>query len=552
MFELKGKHGMAKVFTDNCDNETVSQITTLLNQPFAKDTQIRIMPDCHAGKGCVVGTTMTLTDKVVPNLVGVDIGCFTGDTEVWCSGGFYKTIKELAEQNKTFLTDAWDEENHAFVIASATAFKTRSNADLVKVTYKKETTFKNQECEIQVRCTPDHKFLTCYENSHKYYYSNDTFIWKDAEKLTCGDRLWAEDSVVVVVDVEKLDEKEDVYCLNVPDYHNFSIRHGVIVHNCGMLATRLEETEIDLAELDKVINEYVPSGFSIHDRAVASFNDLNNLYCDVNKINAEKSIGSLGGGNHFIELDKDKDGQLWLVIHCGSRHLGIEVCNHYQKEGYKALKDNANQNKIATVIAELKAAGRQTEIEQTIKQLKMEQPVVPESLAYVEGTLFEQYIHDMHLTQQYAKKNRQTITDIIISKMGLYPAESFDTIHNYIDTEHMILRKGSISAQNGEKVIIPMNMRDGSLICIGKGNPDWNFSAPHGAGRIMSRSQAKDNVDMNEFKEAMTGIYSTSVCQSTVDEAPQVYKPMNEIIKNIQDTVDVVDIIKPVYNFKAH
>ena len=182
----------------------------------------------------------------------------------------------------------------------------------------------------------------------------------------------------------------------------------------------------------------------------------------------------------------------------------------------------------------------------------MEQPVVPESLAYVEGTLFEQYIHDMHLTQQYAKKNRQTIADIIISKMGLYPVESFDTIHNYIDTEYMILRKGSISAQHGEKVIIPMNMRDGSLICIGKGNPDWNFSAPHGAGRIMSRSQAKDNVDMDEFKEAMSGIYSTSVCQSTVDEAPQVYKPMDEIIKNIQDTVDVVDIIKPVYNFKAH
>lgn len=395
MFELKGKHGMAKVFTDNCDNETISQITTLLNQPFVKDSQIRIMPDCHAGKGCVVGTTMALTDKVVPNLVGVDIGC-------------------------------------------------------------------------------------------------------------------------------------------------------------GMLATRLEDTEIDLTELDEVINKYVPSGFSIHDKAVASFDGLDGIYCPINKINAEKSIGSLGGGNHFIELDKDKDGQLWLVIHCGSRHLGIEVCNHYQKEGYKALKDNANQDKIATVIAELKAAGRQKEIEQTIKQLKMEQPTVPETLAYVEGELFEQYIHDMHLTQQYAKKNRQTITDIIISKMGLHSAESFDTIHNYIDTEHMILRKGSISAQNGEKVIIPMNMRDGSLICIGKGNLDWNFSAPHGAGRIMSRSQAKDNVNMDEFKKAMTGIYSTSVCQSTVDEAPQVYKPMDEIIKNIQDTVDVVDIIKPVYNFKAH
>jgi RNA-splicing ligase RtcB len=395
MIELKGKHNTAKVFTDNIDQETISQVIELLNQSFTADSQIRIMPDCHAGKGCVVGTTMTLTDKVVPNLVGVDIGC-------------------------------------------------------------------------------------------------------------------------------------------------------------GMYAIKLEETEIDMAHLDTVINTYVPSGFSIHDHAVADYAKLKDYICDINVDNAKRSLGSLGGGNHFIEIDQDKDGNLWLVIHCGSRHLGIEVCDHYQKAGFKVIKDDNVKAKIDAKIAELKAKGLEREIENTIKILKIQTPNIPEHLAYVEGALFDDYIHDMKLTQEYAKLNRETIADIIVNRMDLHPVDTFDTIHNYIDIDNMILRKGSISAQLGEKVIIPMNMRDGSLICLGKGNPDWNYSAPHGAGRIMSRGQAKDNVDFEEFKKSMEGIYSTSVVESTIDESPMVYKPIDEIMTNVADTVDILDVIKPIYNFKAH
>lgn len=551
MFELNGKYGTTKVFTDNCDNETVSQITTLLNQPFAKDTQIRIMPDCHAGAGCVIGTTMMLKDKVIPNLVGVDIGCFTGDTEVWCSGGFYKTIKELADTNQEFMTDAWDEENHTFVSTIATAFKTRTNAALVRVTYKKETQLNNQEVEIQIRCTPDHKFLTCYENSHKPYYTNDTFIWKEAKDLIQGDRLWAENQVIVVVNVETLNEKEDVYCLNVPDYHNFSIRYGVIVHNCGMYVLKLEETEIDCAKLDDVIHKYVPSGFSIHDKAIAKSN-INDIIAPINIDHAMKSLGTLGGGNHFIEVDRGNDGKLWLVIHTGSRHLGIEVCKYYQDLAFNKIKNNGIKEKIDKTVAKLKAEGKYHEIENTIKILKMQAGPIPKELCYVEDEDFENYIHDMKLAQEHAVINRQTIASQIIEHMNWHIESSFQTIHNYIDIDNMILRKGSVSAQKDELLIIPMNMRDGSLICIGKGNPDWNYSAPHGAGRIMSRGQAKQNVTMAEFEESMKGIYTTSVTQSTIDESPMAYKPMQEIINNISDTVDIVDIIKPIYNFKAN
>ena len=389
--KIRGKYNTCEVFTDNIDNETISQIISLLNMPYMKGEIVRIMPDCHAGKGCVIGTTMTLNNQcVVPNLVGVDIGC-------------------------------------------------------------------------------------------------------------------------------------------------------------GMLALKLEETDIDLKELDRNINEKVPSGFSVHEHPMAIFDELKDIRCDINIDNANRSLGSLGGGNHFIEVDKDKDGCLWLVIHTGSRHLGIEVCTHYQKAG----KNNNLKEEIEATILDLKNKGLEKEIESTIKKIKEKTPVIPKELAYIDGKLFDDYIHDMKITQEYAKRNRQIIAKIIIETMDLHIVDSFDTIHNYIDTDNMILRKGSISAQKGERVIIPMNMHDGSLICIGKGNPDWNYSAPHGAGRIMSRGKAKDNISLEEFQNSMDGIYSSSVCESTIDEAPQAYKPMEEIINNIEDTVDIIDIIKPVYNFKA-
>lgn len=363
MFELHGKHNTAKIFTDNCNNETVSQILTLLNQEFAKDAKIRIMPDTHAGTGCVIGTTMTLQDKLVPNLVGTDI-------------------------------------------------------------------------------------------------------------------------------------------------------------SCGMLCIRLQETEFDPARLDHVIQTCIPSDFSVSDTEhTVLCQKPDALRVPVNESQSYQSISALlGGGNHYIEIDKDDQGALYLVIHSGSRHLGISVAKYYQKCAVK----HCNHGNI------------------------------PEDLCYIEGQDLEDYLHDMKILDQFARANRQKIANNILHHMGWNRADSFTTTHNYVDTEQRILRKGAVSAQTGEKLIIPINMRDGALLCTGKGNPDWNCSAPHGAGRLLSRSQAKDRIPMQEFKDIMSGIYSSSVCQSTVSEAPQAYKPMQEIIDNIQDTVTIQSVITPVYNFKAH
>lgn len=396
MIELNGKFNTAKVFTNNIDSETISQIINLLNQPYMEDLSVRIMPDCHAGAGCVIGTTIQLKDKVVPNLVGVDIGC-------------------------------------------------------------------------------------------------------------------------------------------------------------GMLSLKLKESEIDFQKLDEVIQKYVPSGFNVHDEAIAKSN-IDKCIAPVNIDNAFKSLGSLGGGNHFIEVDKDENDDLWLVIHTGSRHLGIEICNYYQNLAYDTIKNGDVRKEGQDLIEKLKREGRQSEIEKTLKDLykKERECKIPKELCYIEGDNFKNYIHDMHLAQEHAKINRQTIADQIVKHMDFHVDMQFDTIHNYIDIDNMILRKGSISAQKGEKVIIPMNMRDGSLICIGKGNPDWNYSAPHGAGRILSRSKAKEEVDLDDFKETMKGIYTSCVNYSTLDESPFVYKPADEIKENIQDTVEIISCIKPIYNFKAH
>ena len=402
MIELKGKYNNCKVYTDNIDNETISQLINLLNQEFIKDNTIRIMPDCHAGKGCVIGTTMTIKDKIVPNLVGVDIGC-------------------------------------------------------------------------------------------------------------------------------------------------------------GMSAIKLKEKEIDYTKLDEIIHKYVPSGCNIHKEIKQNFDELDKVIAPINKNNALKSIGTLGGGNHFIECDIDNDNNLWLVVHTGSRHLGIEVCDYYQNLAYEHLKNKINGGDLNTkkreLISKYKQTGREKEISSALRKLDEDYreifPNVPKELAYVEEEDMKKYLHDMNIVQKYAKKNREVIVNNIVKNMNLTIVESFDTIHNYIDIDNMILRKGSISAQAGEKVIIPMNMRDGSLICMGKGNSDWNYSAPHGAGRILSRSKAKNIIDFKDFEESMRGIYTTSVALSTIDESPFVYKPMNEIIKNIKETVDIVSCIKPVYNYKA-
>lgn len=368
MIEINGKYNTAKVFTSNIDSDAIDQIAELCNQEFVKDSIIRIMPDVHTGIGCTIGTTMTISDKVVPNLVGVDIGC-------------------------------------------------------------------------------------------------------------------------------------------------------------GMETVKLRSKTIDLKKLDKIIYDYIPSGFDIRkeEHKYAEYIDFDGLACnkhvDINR--ARLSIGSLGGGNHFIEVNIDEDGVLYLVVHTGSRHLGKQAAEYYQELAHEELMKKNSSDKIK------------------------------KNLSYLEGENFANYLRDMRIIQQYAEYNRKAIIDEIMGRLGLDMDEQFTTIHNYIDLDNMILRKGAISAKNGERIIIPINMRDGSLICIGKGNKDWNYSAPHGAGRIMSRRQAKKSISLEEYQRSMEGIYTTTVNKSTLDECAYAYKPMDEIIKNIRDTAEVVNIIRPIYNFKA-
>lgn len=398
MIELQGKYNKAKVFTDVVDEASISQVILLLNQEFVSDSKIRLMPDIHAGAGCTVGTTMTVTDKIVPNLVGVDIGC-------------------------------------------------------------------------------------------------------------------------------------------------------------GMETIRVKEKHIELQKLDKLIYEKIPSGFNVREKTHRYYKKINleDLYCYqyIDPRRAEKSMGTLGGGNHFIEVNKDSEGNIYVVVHSGSRHLGLEVANYYQEEGYKALNGAAQKDSNA-LVSDLKSKGRKREIQKSIAALKnVKRTNIPKQLAYVSGELFERYIHDMRIVQKYAEWNRQAMMDEMIKGMKLHVMEQFTTIHNYIDTDAMILRKGSVSAKLGEKILIPINMRDGSLICVGKGNDDWNQSAPHGAGRLMSRSAAKESFTVSEFKKQMSGIYTTSVNKDTLDECPMAYKGMEDIVGNIGETVDIVQVIKPIYNFKA-
>lgn len=398
MIILNGKYNSAEVFTENIDNQAIAQIIAICSQPFSAGSKIRIMPDVHAGTGCTIGTTMTITDKAVPNLVGVDIGC-------------------------------------------------------------------------------------------------------------------------------------------------------------GMETAVLKEKHIELQKLDKLIYEKIPSGFEIRQKPhrFAEKIDLSELYCveHINPVRAELSIGTLGGGNHFIEADKGSDGKIYIVIHSGSRHLGVEVAKYYQNEAYRRL-NKSSAKEVQELIDRLKAEGRERQIQQELKKLaNTKRTDVPKHLAYTEGELFSQYIHDMKLVQKFAEINRQAMMTEIIKGMGLHITESFTTIHNYIDTDSMILRKGAVSAQKGERLLIPVNMRDGSLLCTGKGNGDWNYSAPHGAGRLMSRSEAKESFTVSEYKKQMKGIYTTSVNSGTLDECPMAYKSIEDIVNNIGDTVEINDIIKPIYNFKA-
>lgn len=399
MFEIKGKMNTAICYAKVVEQEAIEQIRRMCDYDFTDGSRIRIMPDVHAGKGCTIGTTMTVHNKVVPNIVGVDIGC-------------------------------------------------------------------------------------------------------------------------------------------------------------GMYTVRLETLEIDFAKLDEAAH-FVPSGTNVWEGRQERF-DLTRLRCyrslrDTKRL--ERSLGTLGGGNHFIEVDEAADGTKYLVIHSGSRNLGKQVAEIYQqlaidlskgKETYFAERDE--------IIREYKAAGRRNEIQDALKKIawNARETLIPEDLCFLYGTYLEDYLFDVEICQEFARRNREKIAEILLDRAGLQGSDGFHTIHNYIDTREMILRKGAIAAHQGEKVLIPINMKDGSVLAIGKGNPEWNYSAPHGAGRIMSRRSAKERLNMEEYRVQMQGIYTTSVCEDTLDEAPMAYKSLEDIIDVIQESVDVIDVMKPIYNFKAN
>ena len=400
MIHIRGLHNTAVCYCGELEKTAEGQIKAVCDQPAFADCRIRIMPDVHAGMGCTIGTTMTLTDRVVPGMVGVDIGC-------------------------------------------------------------------------------------------------------------------------------------------------------------GMETVRIAETEIDFEKLDALIRAEIPCGREIRGtrHPLNGEIDLTGLRCAgrVNLERARRSIGTLGGGNHFIEVGRGSDGALYLVVHSGSRHIGNEVARYYQDEGFRALCGNA-RFQIDETIARMKAEGSAQEIHQTVQELKARRAMLtpmPKDLAYVEGPLFDGYIHDMKLIQRFAVLNRKAMADVILNGMGLTAAAKFTTIHNYIDTDAMILRKGAVSAKKGEKLLIPINMRDGSLICVGKGNEDWNCSAPHGAGRLMSRRDAFHRLSIEEYKAEMAGVYTTCVVPDTLDESPMAYKSLDEIVAQIAPTAEITERIKPVYNFKA-
>ena len=403
MKTIQGHYSEAIVFTDLIEETAISQIQTLCDQPFVKNCKIRVMPDVHAGSGCVIGFTADLGELVIPNIVGVDIGC-------------------------------------------------------------------------------------------------------------------------------------------------------------GMLTIELGKSEPDYELLDRTIHEDIPAGMAVYDEPVATFDFLDDLLCvdQLKNLSWIKcSIGTLGGGNHFIEIDKDDEETFYLVIHTGSRNLGKQVAEYYQQLAIDKLIGKLNPHeRQRKLIEEYKASGRSHEIQSALREMKTDTSggAIPKELCYLAGDDRNAYLHDMRLCQEYAKLNRRIIAERILKKVfhsNLEAALHFETIHNYIDLESNVIRKGAVSAKLGQQLIIPINMRDGSLICIGKGNQEWNCSAPHGAGRLFSRAEARRKFTVSAYANEMDGIYTSSVCEETLDECPMAYKPIQSILENISPTVDVVKVIRPTYNFKA-
>ena len=400
MFEIKGRVNTALCYAKVVEEEAIEQIRRMCDYAISENSKIRIMPDVHSGKGCTIGTTMTICDKAVPNIVGVDIGC-------------------------------------------------------------------------------------------------------------------------------------------------------------GMYTVSLGKTEIDFKRIDEVTH-FIPSGKEVWEGRMERF-DLTELDCyrnlkDTRRL--ERSLGTLGGGNHFIEIDEDSEGGKYLIIHSGSRNLGKQVAQFYQNlaidlnRGYGDYLEKRDE-----IIKTYKEQGRRSEIQAALKDLHFQvyesQTSIPEDLCFLYGKYLDSYLKDVRICQKFARRNREKMAEIILERTGLEAGEAFHTIHNYIDTDEMILRKGAIAAHRGEKVVIPINMRDGCILAAGRGNPDWNYSAPHGAGRLMSRTKARESLSMDEYRESMKGIYTTSINENTLDEAPMAYKSLEDIIDVIRESVDIIDIMKTVYNFKA-
>ena len=400
MLEIKGRVNTAICYAKVIEDEAIDQIRRMCDYPMTAGSRIRIMPDVHAGKGCTIGTTMTIADKAVPNVVGVDIGC-------------------------------------------------------------------------------------------------------------------------------------------------------------GMYTVNLGKADIAFERIDEACH-YIPSGMNVWEGRQERF-DLTELRCyrnlkDTRRL--ERSLGTLGGGNHFFEVDESKDGTKYLIIHSGSRNLGKQVAELYQKlavdldRGYGEYFEKRDE-----IIRTYKEQGRRKEIQAALKELHFEvyegQPSMPADLCHLSGKYLEDYLHDVEICQKFASRSREKMAEIILERTGMTRGEAFHTIHNYIDKDEMILRKGAIAAHAGEKVLIPINMRDGSVLAVGKGNPEWNYSAPHGAGRIMSRTKAKNELSLDEYRKEMTGVYTTSVNEYTLDEAPMAYKSLEDIINVIRESVDVIDVMKTIYNFKA-
>lgn len=331
---------------------------------------------------------------------------------------------------------------------------------------------------------------------------------------------------------------------------------------CGILMYKLADKDIDLEKLDKVVNELIPSGKDAHKVpqfpkfTKAAIQALTFVLKEESKERVELSLGTLGDGNHFIELGIDNDGDYWLSVHSGSRNLGAQVARHHQKQAIKEL--TSNKKDIAEMIEKMKSEGHHKEIQSAIMEFKKNNPELTQrqkELAHLSGDSLKKYLNDMDIAQQFASKSRKTMLEIIVDSMGFEVVDSFDSVHNFIEHQNLTkgyIRKGATSAKLGERLVIPLNMKDGVIIASGKGNEDWNYSAPHGAGRLMSRTKAREKLTVEQLQEEMSGVFTTSISEETVDESPLAYKPASSIIETIKDTVDILHIVKPVYNFKAH